>query len=191
MMYKPSAAGAEYATARRSSVAEDADFIWKKRAEGVPESAIARMIGRPLADVQRITRAEGLVIAEAGPPPEPPTPKEVARGRSEHRAARKAEPAEPSTPTPIRRMPPRVRDYVRAIAAEHRVTMEEMIGQSRTRRVAHARQDAFNALYSTGRYSLALIGSWFGGRDHTTVLWGIRQDERRRIERQQPAARAA
>ena len=57
-MWNPTAKGAEHSTARRSRVAEDADFIWAKMALGVPETAIARMVGRPLCDVQRITRIE-------------------------------------------------------------------------------------------------------------------------------------
>jgi hypothetical protein len=49
--------GGEHATARRGGIAEDAAFIMAKANAGVPESAIARMGGRTVADVRVLTRA--------------------------------------------------------------------------------------------------------------------------------------
>lgn len=73
-----------------------------------------------------------------------------------------------------------VDSVLKAIAALHEVTVADLLGQSRERRIAHPRQEAMYLLRSVmapdGRpkYSLPDIGRAIGGRDHTTVLHGVR-----------------
>lgn len=55
-----------------------------------------------------------------------------------------------------------------------------MASATRIDRYVKARQRAFYALRNCGAgYSLPTIGRWFGGRDHTTVLHGVRAHEAR------------
>jgi hypothetical protein len=63
------------------------------------------------------------------------------------------------------------------------VTIEEIRGSRRTRRIVLPRQLAmYQAYRQRSDLSLPLIGRWFGGRDHTTVLHAIRKIEALRGE---------
>ena len=69
---------------------------------------------------------------------------------------------------------------VRATASRHGLTAGDLIGPKRTRSMVHVRNLAmYLARRLTGR-SLDAIGAAFGGRDHTTVMRGIRSVETRR-----------
>ena len=69
---------------------------------------------------------------------------------------------------------------VRATASRHGLTAGDLIGPKRTRSMVHVRNLAmYLARRLTGR-SLDWIGAFFGGRDHTTVMRGIRGVEIRR-----------
>jgi chromosomal replication initiator protein len=71
---------------------------------------------------------------------------------------------------------------VRKVAAFYGVTVEDLIGDSRAPSLCAIRFEAFWEVYATGRYSTPAIGSFFGGRDHTTVLNGLRRHEARMAE---------
>jgi chromosomal replication initiation ATPase DnaA len=81
------------------------------------------------------------------------------------------------------------KDYFRAVLADvaalHGVDPDDIIGPSRLREIVHARQDvAWKVLKAQTdsletRYSLSQIGTWLGGRDHTTILHAIRAHEKR------------
>ena len=87
--------------------------------------------------------------------------------------------------------------YVRSMAADKRQTMRDlakarcppgfiladMIGPGRVRVLAWPRQDAMAAMAAAG-YSLTQIGNYFGGRDHTTVIHGIRRSMARKQARE-------
>lgn len=80
-------------------------------------------------------------------------------------------------------LPPRVRAVVEAVAAEHRLPEAALFGRAKRRAVAHPRQQAWARIRALdgplGKpFSLARIGAWFG-RDHSTVLDGVRAYERR------------
>lgn len=62
---------------------------------------------------------------------------------------------------------------VKDVADKTGISYEEMCGQSRKRPIARARQLAMWKLHQEG-ISLTAIGSFLGGRDHTTVSWGIK-----------------
>lgn len=55
-----------------------------------------------------------------------------------------------------------------AVAAQHGLTVDEIIGPSRYAHLIAARRDVVARLQ--GRYSLALIGRWMGNRDHSTII---------------------
>ncbi len=60
------------------------------------------------------------------------------------------------------------------VAQKHGVSASEMRSHVRKRKIAHARFEAFSKAKTAG-FSLTQIGNYWGGRDHTTVLSGIRR----------------
>ena len=78
-------------------------------------------------------------------------------------------------------------EIVEAVAADYKITLEQMLGRNRAREVALPRQIAMFLLREELNLSLPQIGQALGGRDHTTVMYGsdkindlIEQDERLR-----------
>jgi chromosomal replication initiator protein len=73
------------------------------------------------------------------------------------------------------------REIIAEVAEGYGLTSEHLVGPDRTKRVSQARQEAMWACRQVKgkdgkpRYSYPFIGRLFGGRDHTTVLWGERQ----------------
>jgi chromosomal replication initiator protein len=55
------------------------------------------------------------------------------------------------------------------------ITVEDLVGPSRSRALVHARQIAMYLCRELTDLSLPRIGEKFGGRDHTTVMHGERQ----------------
>ncbi len=52
---------------------------------------------------------------------------------------------------------------------------------SRERHVAHARQAVMYAIYQRSAMSYEAIGELLGGRDHSTVIYGVAAAERRAV----------
>lgn len=73
------------------------------------------------------------------------------------------------------------------VASKHKVTLKELVGQSRQQHICRARQEIFWRLHEIGAYTLHQIGYWMGGRDHTTVLHGVRMHRERIGERAMPS----
>jgi len=65
------------------------------------------------------------------------------------------------------------------VADKHRLTVADLKGPSRERRIAWPRQELMAELYATGRLSYPVIGAFLGGRDHTTVMYGVRRHHER------------
>ena len=59
------------------------------------------------------------------------------------------------------------------VAAEWKTTVEALISKSRTKHIAEPRQVAMYLLRHETNASLPQIGEALGGRDHTTVIYGI------------------
>lgn len=146
--------GAEHATSPRSSVLDSCSLVWAKRAAGVSDSAIARMIGVNPAELLRI----------------PSVPAGVEAGHADRvTLSRWQGPARANSMAAI----------LAGVATKHGLTVAEMKGPGRARRVAWPRQEAMWLIYLTGRYSRPQIGRFLGNRDHTTVLHGCREHEKR------------
>lgn len=69
-------------------------------------------------------------------------------------------------------------DRARAKARAQGIRLSDWFGNTRFRSVAWPRQDFWRELYETTNLTLPQIGRLFG-RDHSTVLHGIRASERR------------
>ena len=69
-------------------------------------------------------------------------------------------------------------EVIEAVLRHFEIERRELAGKSRTRNVVLPRQIAMYLLREETGASLVEIGNELGGRDHTTVLHGIRQIER-------------
>jgi chromosomal replication initiator protein len=58
------------------------------------------------------------------------------------------------------------------IAQAYDVTLDELLSQSRSQRIAFPRQVAMYMLREESELSLPKIGELLGGRDHTTIMYG-------------------
>jgi len=67
----------------------------------------------------------------------------------------------------------RIQEIAELVASAYGVTVEGLRSRSRKATVGHPRQVAMYLIRETTVYSLQTIGTWFGGRDHTTVMSAI------------------
>jgi chromosomal replication initiator protein len=65
------------------------------------------------------------------------------------------------------------RKLLEYIAADRGLTVDELLGQNRSSKIAEPRQLAMYLLREFNEISLPQIGEILGGRDHTTVMHGI------------------
>lgn len=70
-------------------------------------------------------------------------------------------------------------DILEEISKKHRISQASILGPSRKRPIAHARQHAMFEMAQQDHLSLPMIGQFLGGRDHTTVLHGVRAHKAR------------
>lgn len=92
----------------------------------------------------------------------------------------------PEEPKPARQYVPPSPDYipsghreiVASIAADMDVSLADVIGLKRSKAIMQARLVAYKVLASRGTNSLAQVGRWIGGRDHSTVINGLRKYEK-------------
>lgn len=79
------------------------------------------------------------------------------------------------------------------VAAKHNISVDELRAPNRTPggreiEVAHPRQEAYWIAWAqrradgTRRFTLYAIGNFFGGRDHSTVIFGIRAHSERLLK---------
>lgn len=62
-----------------------------------------------------------------------------------------------------------------AVARHYGITLDELIGEKRTKRVVEPRQVAMYLSRELTDASLPAIGRAFGGRDHTTVIYAVQK----------------
>ncbi|MGQ3040561.1 MAG: helix-turn-helix domain-containing protein [Brevundimonas sp.] len=68
---------------------------------------------------------------------------------------------------------------IREVADRYQVQVNDLLGVSRARYVSFARMEAYALIRRRTPYSLPQIGLIFDGRDHTTILHGVRHYEAR------------
>jgi chromosomal replication initiator protein len=78
--------------------------------------------------------------------------------------------------------PPVIVAIVQQVADEHGFTLAQLVGPSPRHDLARARFCAWYRIRNEVRFrnlppSLPQIGKWFGGRDHTSILHGLRRYE--------------
>ncbi|MDO5529645.1 MAG: chromosomal replication initiator protein DnaA [Paracoccus sp. (in: a-proteobacteria)] len=70
-----------------------------------------------------------------------------------------------------------IEDIQRRVAEHYNIKLADMVGPRRTRTVARPRQIAMYLAKQLTTRSLPEIGRRFGGRDHTTIMHGVRKIE--------------
>lgn len=70
---------------------------------------------------------------------------------------------------------PQWKQIVGEVARKHNVSVQEIVGGQRTDRIVQARHECCYRLSHETSMSLPQIGRRLGGRDHTTILHGIRR----------------
>ena len=88
------------------------------------------------------------------------------------RGVREVNPGAYILPIPER---PKIDDIISATAAHFGLPVHELLDDRRARPISRARQVAMYLAKTLTFRSLPEIGRKLGGRDHTTVLWGIRK----------------
>lgn len=162
-----------FATARRGFDATDSEYVLAQLVREIPVSAIARMMGRSLVDVQTVAAASVHAV-ERPPSPVEPIMLLAAPGAVEHYPEPKAPPPEGTMSA-----------AAWWVAQRYGVTMADLRGPSHMRVHAHPRHASFwecaQILNEDGtrRFSNGDIGRWHGGRDNSTVHNGIGQHEKR------------
>ncbi len=74
-----------------------------------------------------------------------------------------------------------VEEIQRKVAEYYSIRLSDMLGPKRTRTIARPRQVAMYLSKELTSRSLPEIGRRFGGRDHTTILHGVRKVEEMRL----------
>lgn len=67
----------------------------------------------------------------------------------------------------------RPEDILQAVSREFGITAESLIGTNRSKEYALPRHAAMYLLREEAKLSLPIIGELLGGRDHTTIMYGI------------------
>jgi len=70
-----------------------------------------------------------------------------------------------------------IEDIQRKVAEHYNIRISELHSPRRTKNIARPRQIAMYLCKALTEYSLPDIGRKFGGRDHTTIMHGIRKVE--------------
>lgn len=74
---------------------------------------------------------------------------------------------------------PSLRQIAEEVCAARGISMIDFMSQRRTAAVARARQEAYWRARHETMASLPKIGLAYGGRDHSTIIHGIKAHERR------------
>lgn len=78
----------------------------------------------------------------------------------------------------VRRGAPTVDDIIKVVTDHYPVKLSELQSKRRTKAIAFPRQVAMYLARKVTRHSLEEIGGFFGGRDHTTVLYAVDKIEK-------------
>lgn len=78
----------------------------------------------------------------------------------------------------VRRGAPTVDEIISIVTDHYQVKLSELQSKRRTKTIAFPRQVAMYLARKVTRHSLEEIGGFFGGRDHTTVLYAVDKIEK-------------
>lgn len=87
----------------------------------------------------------------------------------------------------VTRREPSLEEVVRVVTTHFNVKLTDLQSRKRTNAIAYPRQVAQYLARKITRHSLEEIGGFFGGRDHSTVLYAVEKIDR--MSKQDPAVR--
>ena len=188
-----------FATHRGTPDLDDIAFV-SGRLDRYPVAAIARMVGRSLAFVERVAIMH---LPSAGSPA--PKPKRQPKPRASRKIEREPKRRKERSPKPVRiprrvgkapatkpiwrrSIPDTARKAIEGVADKHGVSVDLLVAPWTFRgsnALCFVRQEAYHAVRAltkpdgSPRYSLPQIGAIFGGRDHGTIHHGVNAHEDR------------
>lgn len=68
------------------------------------------------------------------------------------------------------------------VCERHKLAFRELVGPEKKKRISVPRQEFMALAHDTGRFSTTQIGKFCGGRDHTTVVYGIQRHRQKVAE---------
>ena len=68
---------------------------------------------------------------------------------------------------------PTMDDIISAVTGKYGVKLSELQSKRRTKSITHPRQVAMFLARRITRHSLEEVGGFFGGRDHSTVIYAV------------------
>lgn len=179
----------DFATSRRGFDSSDAEYVLTQMRRQVPDGAIARMMGRSLADVCLVTNAaRGQMPCAISNLPALPVPAKPKRRREPLDSLRRRVDA---LPPPVTRKPPPEGTMASCVwwaAQRHGVSTEAMMSRNASRAVAFARHEAMWEAYQvrlsdgSRKFGRPRIGLYFH-RDRQTVWAAIKAHARRASSR--------
>ena len=78
-----------------------------------------------------------------------------------------------------------MQDITEAVAEAYNVPAADILGPYKPRRISQPRQAAYALCRSISGKSWPEIGRFFGGRDHTSAIYGVRAHETRLMRDQE------
>lgn len=131
------------------------DYARSLADKGTPLSAISRATGLSMQDIGYLRPRERATYSRPEPKPEPP--------------------AMPVFTAPVVNLKTPRQQVLEQSCIDHGITVQDAKEQTRKRQFAHPRQGVMFDLYTKcPQLSLPEIGRMLGGRDHTTILYGIK-----------------
>jgi chromosomal replication initiator protein len=70
-------------------------------------------------------------------------------------------------------------EIAQEVAESYDVTVRDITGPSRRKAISRARQAFMYEAYQQPHLSTPMIGAFLGGRDHTTIVHGVKQHRER------------
>ena len=80
--------------------------------------------------------------------------------------------------SPIRHRHAHLFNILQSVATEHGIPVTDFLGPKRNRAISWPRQEAMLAAWRES-YSYSEIGMMLGGRDHTTIIHGVKAARKR------------
>jgi len=136
---------------------------------------VARLLAERVdSNIRELEGAVTKLLSYAGISGRPVSPELAREALRELFAARKGQPS--------------MEDILNVVTERFEVKLSELQSKRRTNTIAFPRQVAMYLARQITRHSLEEIGGFFGGRDHSTVIYGV--DKIHKRAQQDPETRA-
>jgi len=146
----------------------------RDRGREIPDEVARLLAERVDSNIRELEGAVTKLLSYAGISGRPVSPELAREALRELFAARKGQPS--------------MEDILNVVTERFEVKLSELQSKRRTNTIAFPRQVAMYLARQITRHSLEEIGGFFGGRDHSTVIYGV--DKIHKRAQQDPETRA-